>query len=50
MGDINWGWYTVYLLMIILNVILCKIHGFEAFSWQEILGEDYDVYIYELEE
>ena len=30
----NWGWYTVYLLMIILNQVMCMAHGFSIFTWQ----------------
>lgn len=30
----NWGWYTVYLLMVITNSIMCSIHDFSVFTWQ----------------
>ena len=31
---INWGWYIVYLLMIIINAIMCYVHDFNVFTWQ----------------
>lgn len=33
-SDINWGWYIVYLLMIIINAVMCAIHGFTLSTWQ----------------
>lgn len=33
-SDINWGWYIVYLLMVMLNSIMCSIHGFTIVTWQ----------------
>ena len=30
-SDINWGWYTVYLLMIVINAIM---YGFTLITWQ----------------
>lgn len=33
-SDINWGWYTVYLLMIVINAIMCSVHDFTLFTWQ----------------
>jgi hypothetical protein len=33
-SDINWGWYVVYLLMVIINSVMCSLHGFTLFTWQ----------------
>lgn len=33
-SDMNWGWYTVYLLMVIINSIMCSMHGFTLDTWQ----------------
>ena len=30
----NWGWYLVYLLMVIINSVMCSVHGFGVFTWQ----------------
>lgn len=30
----NWGWYTVYLLMVIVNSVMCSLHGFTISTWQ----------------
>lgn len=32
--NINWGWYTVYLLMIAANSVMTTLHGFGVFTWQ----------------
>lgn len=32
--DINWGWYVVYLSMVIINSIMCSIHDFNVLTWQ----------------
>lgn len=33
-SDINWGWYLVYLSMIIINSIMNVIHDFDISTWQ----------------
>jgi len=30
----NVGWYVVYLLMIVINQVMCVTHGFNLFTWQ----------------
>ena len=33
-STINWGWYLVYILMIIINSVMCTLHGFNILTWQ----------------
>lgn len=28
------GWYVVYLLMVVINGIMCTLHGYDIFTWQ----------------
>lgn len=30
----NWGWYTVYIIMIVVNTIVCHINNFDMTTWQ----------------
>ena len=30
----NWGWYLVYLLMIVINSVMTTVHGFNITTWQ----------------
>ena len=30
----NWGWYVVYILSIIINVVVCHINHFTLTTWQ----------------
>lgn len=30
----NYGWYVVYLLMIVANSIMCHMHDFRVYTWQ----------------
>lgn len=33
-SDVNWGWYAVYVLMVVANAVMCSIHGFTVMTWQ----------------
>lgn len=33
-STINWGWYSVYILMIVLNGIMFIVNKVDRFSWQ----------------
>ena len=33
-SDIKWGWYAVYILMLIANSVICGMHNFGVQSWQ----------------
>lgn len=33
-SKINWGWYTVYLLMIVCHSVMSTLHDFDLFTWQ----------------
>lgn len=33
-SNINWGWCTVYLLMVIVNSVMCSVHDFSVLTWQ----------------
>ena len=30
----NWGWYTVYLIMVVINSTMCVANGFGFNTWQ----------------
>lgn len=30
----NWGWYVVYILTIVINSIVCNVNGFTLVTWQ----------------
>ena len=37
-SDVNWGWYIVYLLMVIINGLIYIARGYDPLTWQYWAG------------
>jgi hypothetical protein len=32
--SVNWGWYAVYILTLLVNSVVCALDGFDILTWQ----------------